>query len=176
MKKQSPTSNDDSLHDPPGYIEPSRQDLLLTDITAENLPEIAKSLDVEYLGAAQFPSQLPATGNIVGGNHRLMINLVCRRRSQKEVPAVNIVFLVDTGSPVSYLSQPALEALIGNCESMPRMLYVLVNNEHAVECHISPSGSHFEDVNVLGMDFISVNGLSLVMNWVSKTFVMQTVK
>ena len=156
MKKQSPTSSDDSLHDPPGYIEPSHQDLLLTDITAENLLEIAKSLDVKYLGAAEFPGQFPATGNLVGGNHRLMINLVCRRRSHKEMSAVNIVFLVDTGSPVSYLSKGAMEALTGNCETVPRVLYVLVHNERdVIECHISPTGSHFEDVNVLGMDFVS---------------------
>lgn len=176
MKRQSPTYSDNSVHDPAGYIEPSLQDLLITDITAENLPDIARLLDVEYLGAAKFPGQFPAEGRILGSNHRLMISLVCQRQSKREQPAMNIVFLIDSGSPVSYLSKRAVEVVVGNCENMPRMLFVLVHNEHAIECHISPSGSHFEDVNVLGMDFISVNGLSLVMNWIAKTFVLQTVK
>jgi hypothetical protein len=175
MKKQSPTSSEDSLHDPPGYIEPSCQDLLLTDITAENLPDIARdNFEIDYLSAAQFPGQFPAKGHLVGVNHRLMINLVCRRPSGQEVPALNVVFLIDTGSPVSYLSKRAVEALIGKrSEHFPRTFKVVIHNGLTTECNISPSGSHFEDVNVLGMDYLFNNRLWPVMDYVSGTFNLQ---
>ncbi|KAI3653950.1 hypothetical protein MP228_001897 [Amoeboaphelidium protococcarum] len=130
---------------PPEYIQPSCHDFLITDITEENLRETAKSLDVEYLGVASFPRRFPAIGNIVGGSHRLMISLVCRRQSQQEAPAVNVVFLVNTGSPVSYLSKRAMKALMGHCENVPQMLYVQVHNERVTEFHLSPPDSHFED-------------------------------
>ncbi|KAI3660563.1 hypothetical protein MP638_000103 [Amoeboaphelidium occidentale] len=171
MKKESPTSSDSSLHDPPGYIEPSQQDLLLTDITVENLPEIARSLGVEYLSPVQeFPGQFPIQGRIYGDHRRFMINLVCRRLSLREAPAVNIVFLVDTGSPVSYLSKEAMEALIGNRENMPSVLDVFIHSERAIPCHLSPSASHFADVNVLGTNFLAENELSLAMQWRSRRF------
>ncbi|KAI3637544.1 hypothetical protein MIR68_004193 [Amoeboaphelidium protococcarum] len=147
MNNQSPGFSDDP-HDPP----------------KENLREIAKSLDVEYLFAASFPRRFPAIGNILGGNHR---------RSHQEAPAVNIVFLVNTGSPVSYLSKRAMKALIGHGGNVPQMLYVQVHNERAIEFHLSPPGSHFQDVNVLGMDFLIKNRLSLVMDYDAETFTLQ---
>ena len=49
--KSSPTSESRtySIHDPPGYIKPSLQDLLITDITAEQL--LKHFADVNVLGA-----------------------------------------------------------------------------------------------------------------------------
>ena len=52
--KRPHTSSDESrgsLTDPPGYIKPSLQDLLLTDT---ELREIARTMEVEYLGHASF--------------------------------------------------------------------------------------------------------------------------
>ena len=72
------------IHDPPGYIDPSLQDFLLTDITGENLLNIAENLDVEYVGKAEFPGAFPVIGNIVGLNKKLMVNLACKRRRPKE--------------------------------------------------------------------------------------------
>ncbi|KAI3654381.1 hypothetical protein MP228_001100 [Amoeboaphelidium protococcarum] len=172
MKNQN-LSFGDGPHDYPEYIQPSCQDFLITDITEENLRETAKSLDVEYLGAASFPRRFAAIGNIVGGNHRLMISLVCRRQSQQEAPAVNVVFLVKTGSPVLYLSKRAMKALMGHRENVPQILYVQVHNERVTEFHLSPPGSHFEDVNLLGMDFLIKNRRSLVMNYDADTFTLQ---
>jgi hypothetical protein len=88
MEKQStstssPTTSESStysIHDPPGYINPSLQDMLLTDITAEELLKIAERLGVDYLGpATEFPSSFPVDGKIHGNNKRLMVSLSCRR-------------------------------------------------------------------------------------------------
>jgi hypothetical protein len=69
MEKQStstssPTSESStySIHDPPGYIKPSLQDMLLTDITAEELLKIAERLGVHYLGPAAESQSAANTG------------------------------------------------------------------------------------------------------------------
>lgn len=95
MQKNEPTefTNDDisptkiydsgySLMDPPGYIKPSLQDFLLTDIDSKKLRIIAASMELEYLGLASFPGSFPVEGIIWAPNHRLMVNLVCRRQSK----------------------------------------------------------------------------------------------
>ena len=184
MDKQSddpsPTTSDSSGHslmDPPGYIKPDLQDLLLTDITAKELRVIAAELEVDYLGPAAFPGTFPAMGNIKGLNHRLMVSLVCRRRTTKpkQVPSVNIIFLIDTGSPVTYICQEAMEALIGKDSHLPQALYVKIHSEKAIETHLSPKGkdSRFADVNVLGMDFIVENRVYPRLDFNEKTFILQ---
>ncbi len=162
LEEQSCTG---SIHDPPGYIKPSLQDMLLTDITAEELLLVANLLKVEYLSAANtFPGSFPASGRIHGPRKRLMVNLVCRREGKNAKP-INIVFLVDTGSPFSYLSEKAVDALIGKTESnLVQAMDVLLHSDKPILCHLSPNDKHFADVNVLGMDFIYKNGISLHLN------------
>ena len=172
--EQSPTTSESStgsIHDPPGYIKPSLQDMLLTDITAEQLLVVAERLEVEYLSsAANFPGSFPASGVIYGLNKRLMVNLVCRRQG-KSTTSLNIVFLINTGSPVSYLSKKAMEALIGKPGSnIVNQLPVMVHSDNVIACHLSPRDKHFADVNVLGMNFLSENMLSLSMNYKAKSF------
>ena len=176
MEKQStstslPTSESStySIHDPPGYIKPSLQDMLLTDITAEELLKIAERLEVDYLGpAAEFPSSFPISGKIHGNNKRLMVSLSCRREGNNSKP-INIIFLIDTGSPNTFLSVKAMEALVGKpgCGST---MDVMIHSDNVITCHLSPHDKHFADVNVLGMDFLSENLLSLSMNYKHKSF------
>ncbi|EGF78542.1 hypothetical protein BATDEDRAFT_90695 [Batrachochytrium dendrobatidis JAM81] len=166
--KPSPTTSESStcsIHDPPGYIKPSLQDMLLTDITAEELLVVAEVLGVKYLSpAATFPASFPANGEIYGLNNRLMINAVCRRPAITS-QAINVIFLIDTGSPASYLSGKAMEALIGNPEShLPQQLQVMVHSKEVIRCYLSPRDKHFADVNVLGMDFLIANRLTLKVN------------
>lgn len=87
---------------------------------------MAELINVAYLGATAFPGKFPADGRIVGSNHRLMINLACCRQSHDPTPATYIVFLVGTGSPVSYLYKKPMELLIGNTENIPQSLFVLI--------------------------------------------------
>jgi hypothetical protein len=177
MDKQSddhsPTKIDSRLMDPPGYIKPDLQDLLLTDITAKELRVIAAELEVDYLGPAAFPGTFPAIGRIRGQNHRLMLSLVCRSRTTKEAAARNIIFLIDTGSPSTYLCQEAMEALIGKDSHLPQTLWVRIHSEKAILSHLSPKGSHFADANVLGMDFLSQNRVYPRLDFDEETFTLQ---
>jgi hypothetical protein len=162
----SPTSSEDSLvHDaPPEYFAPNLQDLLLTDITSHVLKnEVSKELNVSYLHPVDMIPEVGTTvyGSIHGVNHRLLVNLVCRRRRRPGSPkaehsSYNIIFLVDTGSPVTYICAEAMQALIGPTavtNPPPNSLHVaLQSGKYITECHLSPTESKFADVNVLGMD------------------------
>jgi hypothetical protein len=163
----SPTSSEDSLvHDaPPDYFAPNLQDLMLTDITSHVLKnEVSKELNVSYLHLVDTIPEVGTTvyGSIHGVNHRLLVNLVCRRRRRPGSPkaeysSYNIIFLVNTGSPVTYICAEAMEALIGPAAAatnpLPNSLHVaLQNGKYITECHLSPAESKFSNVNVLGMD------------------------
>ena len=175
MKKSTSTSSPAtrksstySIHDPPGYIEPSLQDMLLTDITAEELLKIAERLGVDYLGpAAEFPCSFPKSGKIHGNNKRLMVSLSCCRKKENSKP-INIIFLIDTSSPNTFLSDKAMEALAGKpgC-NIGSTMDVSIQSLKNIECHISPHDKHFADVNVLGADFLVKNGLTLKANYSS---------
>jgi hypothetical protein len=169
----SPTKSNESGHslmDPPGYIKPSLQDLLLNDISAKELRVIAEVMELEYLGSASFPGSFPVDGRIWVPNHRLMVNLVCRRQTKSNSPTRNIIFLIDTGSPVTYLCQEAMESLIGKDSNLPQTLFVKIHSEKAIQTHISPKDSHFADVNVLGMDFIVKNRVYPRLDFDEETF------
>ena len=86
-----------------------------------------------------------------------MVSLSCRRE-RKNSKAINIIFLIDTGSPNTFLSDnKAMEALlVGNkpdgC-NISTMMGVRIHTKQVIECHLSPHDKHFADVNVLGADF-----------------------
>lgn len=164
----SPTSSEESIVDPPGYIAPDQQDMLLSDITSSVLhSEQMKNVcgrGKAYLSNAEcFPEKpWPATGVLYGLNHRLMINLVCQRASRREHSIRNVYFLVDTGSPCSYLCPEAIGAILPEGSNIPEVLNVWIHSNHQgdpFQMHMSPQGTpeepgKFKDVNILGMDFI----------------------
>jgi hypothetical protein len=64
-----------------------------------------------------------------------------------------------------------MEALVGKpgCNIGPTM-DVMIHSDNVITCHLSPHDKHFADVNVLGMDFLSENMLSLSMDYKQKSF------
>jgi hypothetical protein len=167
-----PWTKSSCIHDPPGYISPYLQDFLLTDITGQQLLNIAYLLEVEYLSpATAFPGSFPAQGAILGLNNRLMINLVCRKRGNTD--AINVIFLINTGSSVSYLSEKAMRALSGNRNTeskVNQIMDVIVHSDCVTMFYLSPPDKHFADVNVLGTDFLSHNKLSISINYTKNSF------
>jgi hypothetical protein len=90
------------------------------------------------------------------------------RREGKNSKAINVLFLIDTGSPNTFLSDKAREALVGNTGcNIGSMMGVSIQSLTNIECHISPHDKHFADVNVLGADFLVKNGLTLKANYYS---------
>lgn len=66
------------------------------------------------MGLGHFPSPaFPVNGVLYGSFSRFMIPLVCQRAKKSDAQIVNIWFLVDTGSPHTYLSDKSLKAVFG---------------------------------------------------------------
>ena len=164
--------NDELVLDAPGYIKPCEQNLLLADITPQMLKDVAFALELEYLKSASFPGSFPVTGKIWSINNRLMINLVCCLRTA-DSPARNIVFLLCTGSPYTYLSLNAMKSLMGQDCEIPTVLLVRIHCNQVIQTNLSPTDSNFANVNVLGMDFLAGNLLSLCMNFNQKEFSLE---
>jgi hypothetical protein len=170
----SPTaSSEDSLvHDNPDYVAPEKQDILLPDVTSARLHgRIGTILRKVYLSEEIISDDLKPEkalrGVLFPPNNRFMVNLVCRRDSQRNSPSNskgstswhNVFFLVDTGSPNSFLCTEAMEALIGNrsCTSNipPAMMRIeLFASRDVVTCNLPGADTHCTDVNILGSDVV----------------------
>ena len=97
-------------------------------------------------------------------NARLMVNLLCRRQMKNGThgPQINIIFLIHTGIPLTYLSKEAMQALIADPgASIPKSLMVKIHDHTVITCYVPPEDWHFGNVNVLGMDYIVSRQLSI---------------
>ena len=169
LKKSSESgsrSEYSSIHDPLEYIAPDMQDLLLLDVTHNILcSTIANLLDVEYLGPAKKLTSFPLKGKLFGLNSRLMVNFSCRKCSETRVyPFLNVIFLVVTGSPNSYLCTEAMQAILDMKVEVPHVLTVDINLKNSFDFYLSPPDKHYKDVNVLGMDFLARKNLSILID------------
>ena len=90
----------------------------------------------------------------------LLVNLACWRHSSQKTLALNVVFLINTGSPVSCQSESVFKTLLPPDSKIPRIIDVQIHTEKVIQCYLSPKDKHFVDVNVLGMDFVVKNNIS----------------
>jgi hypothetical protein len=174
---ESKTNEASSLiMDDPTYIAPNQQDMLLLDITANYLHhDLSACFGVQYLSVVPQDEELEryktrtVHGTIIGNNKRFMVNLPCRRKSNRNYPTSpkaalpfhNVFFIVDTGSPHSYLCPEAISSLVGgNGSPVPTLLKVELLTGGVLDFHVSPSGSHFADVNVLGGSAMAIANLA----------------
>jgi hypothetical protein len=154
-----------SLMDP-GYIKPSLQNFLLTDLDTQALRNINENLAFESPPQTHFPGSFPVEGIIWSQNARLMVKLVCKTRKDS-VPR-SILFVVITGSPYTYLCQEAMASLIGtDCRTT---LSVELHTDNVIQLYVSPKDSDFAGVNVLGMDYLAKNKVNLRMDYPASTF------
>jgi hypothetical protein len=99
--------------------------------------------------------------------------LPCRRKSKRNyssspkaaLPFYNVFFVVDTGSTYSYLCRQAMQALVGGNHGDSSILcsldvVELQSGNNILELHLSPSKSHFADVNVLGGSAMAIANLA----------------
>ncbi|KAG7359318.1 hypothetical protein IV203_015907 [Nitzschia inconspicua] len=167
------------VDDPPDdyYIAPELQDMMFTDITSAKLHDQVATNDIgrgkPYLSPApgddSKPAAWPAYGRIFGINRRLMINIPCRRAKREGSQTLNIYFLVDSGSPCSYLCLEAIRALVDPRLEFNSASFVATINGTSMNFYLSPLGTaeqpgKFHDVNVLGMDFLVHYGLTMIVD------------
>ena len=113
--------------DETSYIDPNVYDVDLSDVTHDLLMiDIAERLEVEYLATPEITeSPRSVSGILYGANMRPMVNLVVASKRHKK--PINIIFLVDTGSPHLYICEGAL-AKLGFTENIPKTFDISFRN------------------------------------------------
>jgi len=131
-------------------IDPNKFDVLITDVNEKTLrTEVSKVFGIDYLAKATEEDAKRKvdviSGYLYGDGRRPMVPCVVSNADK----AYWVHFIVDTGSPATFLSEKVCNALdlrtdasdyatIGGCYHQIRM---------------SPARSHFVDINILGSDF-----------------------
>ena len=154
------------------FIDPSVCDVFFSDVNHELLmSEISDRLGVTYLSPAEnLPKEwtLPnVSGILFGPNFRPVINLAISSKKYKK--CINIIFLVDTGSPYLYICEQALEAL-GFTENIPKSLDVVYRDTlhiASISPKLTPDGrqDHFQDINLIGSDFLKTAFANLIVDY-----------
>ena len=158
------------------FIPPSAYDVLLSDVNHSLLMgSIASLLEVQYLRTVSNDellydqSQTSFHGKLYGANYRCMIRLIVASKHYKKF--VEIIFLVDTGSPHLYLCDIALQAM-GFQENIPADFDILFRGmtfPASISPKTLPDGrpGNYHDINLIGSNFLKVAGGELSVNYPS---------
>lgn len=143
--------------------DPSKYDILLLDLTDQDLHQkVSQILKVEYLGLSKDEVLPTMKGIIWGSYYRLLISLPVKRASK----TLNVIFLIDTGSPSTYICAKALEAFDIK-DIIPQDIKIKINGTDHV-ANLSPVTSHFSDINVIGTDFMRFLEAKLIADFETK--------
>lgn len=148
-------------------VPPNKYDVLILDITPEDLNQIGEELESLPLSETSASPTFPVRGILFGQSHRMFVPLIVSKRSR----VINVNFLVDTGSPNTYLRAETLAAL-GYQENIPSETVVVI---HGTAVTVYVSTNHFENVDLLGQDYLAaIRGL-VTINYPMKFLAIQTV-
>jgi len=128
-------------------VAPNLYDVLILDITSSDLNKIGEELESISLSEAQVVPSFPVKGILFGQGQRMFVPLIVSKRSK----SINVNFLFDTGSPNTYLRRETLAAL-GFVQSTPTETNV---NIHGTAMTVYLSSNHFENVDLLGQDYMT---------------------
>ncbi|CAG8447692.1 17771_t:CDS:2 [Funneliformis caledonium] len=142
-----------------------KYDILLTDVNSTDIHEgISKKLNIEYLSNSHSAELKEVKGIIFGLNYRIFLSLPVKIK--KEIK--NIHFLFDTGSPRTYICEEAFSSFKATIVDRTYKT-VLVNNRPIIALP-PPPGSHFTDVNLLGMDYLQTFHAKVTMDFENEQF------
>lgn len=133
-------------------VAPHLYDVFFLDITSGDLNKIGEELESTPSSEARVTPSFPVRGILFGEAQRIFVPLIVSRRSK----SINVNFLFVTASPNTYLRRESLAAL-GFGENIPTETNVVV---HGTAMTIYLSSNHFENVDLLGQDFMTaIRGL-----------------
>lgn len=98
-------------------------------------------------------------GIIYGKHNRIFVSLPVKVKRE----AKNVHFLVDTGSPSTYICEEVYKSFKATIWNTSSPHSVLINNK-ATQVFLPPVNSHFTDVNVLGMDYLNTYRTKLIID------------
>ena len=137
--------------DASNYVSVKEFDVLLTDLTAEDIAAL-RIEGVQHLSPAANRGASTLNGVTVGENARVLVAAVVSRAARPTTEARNVIMLVNTGSPYVFLCRRTWEALGVRLEDLPNDQAFIVINGARVLAHVS--SNHFEDIDVLGASFL----------------------
>ena len=127
-------------------------DILLLDVSEKDLMGIiSKELGVNYLGDSVKTIEQEISGKIWGFNQRLFISLMVELNGKKK----DVVFLVDTGAGMTYMAEKAIQSFYDSQAEITKPFFKLKINGIVQKVAVSPSNSHFNDINILGGMFLN---------------------
>ncbi|CAB4377355.1 hypothetical protein RhiirA5_437292 [Rhizophagus irregularis] len=136
-------------------------DLLLIDLSSKALhQEVSEMLNVTYLAETTQKELKEVKAIVYGPNYRVIVSLPVKigRRTSR-----NVFFIVDTGSPVTYICEEVYEKFKVTIPDS-KSYYILLNN-HPTITHLPPSKSHFTENNVLGVEFLKSTGADFILKF-----------
>mmetsp|Transcript_39375 Transcript_39375/g.82450 ORF Transcript_39375/g.82450 Transcript_39375/m.82450 type:complete len:189 (-) Transcript_39375:371-937(-) len=164
-----------SLYDAPleMVFDPNMQDYKIPDYGFKRLQSISNfHFGVEYLSVSKKPPSFPVEGLILG-NNRMLINLCCSVAhfgSESDPRSwMNVLFILNTGSPTTFLSTQAIEKLGGYQDGPTRLR---IHTDRVQEAYPAPRRSQFTELNILGMDFLQDQKVRTIIEPKNCTFIL----
>ncbi|GBC08259.1 hypothetical protein RclHR1_00080036 [Rhizophagus clarus] len=99
-------------------------------------------------------------GFISGQSLRPFVSMTVKIRSTIK----NIQFLIDTGSPMTYLCKEVLDSYDITIFNTKTPFPVQINNR-LILTSLSPAGSCFENLNILGMDYLLLYKARIILDF-----------
>ena len=162
------------INDGPPLIPPPAFDHLLSDVkedptgtSAMSLAEVGVELNIVHglkLDLSDVSECATITGVVTSIFGRLFFPMDVYLPTTGR--AMRVVFLCDTGAPVTTLAARTCDYLLEGAEtSVPSVAIILNGVRHKVHA----SGEHFKDINILGSDFLSDTESTLNVDYVKQT-------
>lgn len=130
-------------------------DILISDVNETLLnKEVSAKLGVANLSVCTGITRpvWPVDGCLFGTGMRAMVSLQVSRTPRRGEPQCrNVIFLIDTGSPKTFLSASTFAAFGVSGDSLVGPSPFVV---HGIPLQVRLSHDHFHDINLLGTDFL----------------------
>jgi len=154
-----------SAMEPRKFIDPSLFDVFITDVDEADFASIGDELGVVRLSNADPPGNFfPIEGIVYGSYRRVFVPLVVKKKNLM----INLTFLLDTGSPCTYLREDSF-AHLGYGKASPLHANVEING---IGLTVHLSHGHFSKVDLLGQDFL--NSMKLQINYMTRKVFIET--
>lgn len=143
--------------DPKMYMLQKEFDVCITDITRDDLEKMMIN-GKHYLAETSDDPVSDANGILYGECNRPFVNLMVEKKNIKR----NVFFIIDTGSPCTYMTEEAFGVFNIKKEDCPHKATISINGSKIL---VGFSAKHHENVNLLGADFFALREAQLMIDY-----------